>query len=68
MSVSDSIDRDILSFFKKLKDKRTDYINKLIVYNDNTELLGAAHKYSSTFAGHSSGVQVTGHSSQLAPL
>ena len=31
MSVSDSIDRDILSFFKKLKDKRTDYINKLIV-------------------------------------
>lgn len=31
MSVSDSIDKDILSFFKKLKDKRTDYINKLIV-------------------------------------
>ena len=31
MSVSDSIDRDILSFFKKMEDKRTDYINKLIV-------------------------------------
>ena len=31
MSVSDSIDRDILSFFKKLENKRTDYINKLIV-------------------------------------
>ena len=31
MSVSDSIDRDILSFFKKIEDKRTDYINKLIV-------------------------------------
>lgn len=31
MSVSDSVDKDILSFFKKLEDKRTDYINKLIV-------------------------------------
>lgn len=45
------------------------YINRgTLSYNDNTELLGAARKYSSTFAGHSSGVQVTGHSSQLAPL
>lgn len=31
MSVSESIDRDILSFFKKLEDKSTDHINKLIV-------------------------------------
>ena len=31
MSVSDSIDRDILSFFMKIEDKRTDYINNLIV-------------------------------------
>lgn len=31
MSISNNIDRDILSFFKKIEDKRTDYINKLIV-------------------------------------
>ena len=31
MSVSDSVDKEILSFFKKLKNKSTDYINKLIV-------------------------------------
>lgn len=31
MSVSNTIDRDILSFFKKIEDKRTDYINKLVV-------------------------------------
>ncbi len=31
MSVFDSIDKDILSFFKKIENKRTDYINKLIV-------------------------------------
>lgn len=31
MSISDSIDREILSFFKKIRDKSTDYINKLIV-------------------------------------
>ena len=31
MSVSANIDKDILSFFKKIEDKRTDYVNKLIV-------------------------------------
>ena len=31
MSLSDSIDRSILSFFKTIEDKSTDYINKLIV-------------------------------------
>lgn len=31
MSISDSIDKDVLSFFRKIEDKSTDYINKLIV-------------------------------------
>ncbi|MBQ0088927.1 MAG: N-6 DNA methylase [Prevotellaceae bacterium] len=31
MPVSDSVDKEILSFFKKLENKSTDYINKLIV-------------------------------------
>lgn len=31
MSISDSIDKAILTFFKKVEDKSTDYINKLIV-------------------------------------
>lgn len=31
MPVSCSVDRDVLSFFKKIKDKSTDYINRLIV-------------------------------------
>lgn len=31
MSISDSIDKSILTFFKKVEDKSTDYINKLIV-------------------------------------
>ena len=31
MSVSDSIDREVMNFFKKIEDKSTDYINKLIV-------------------------------------
>lgn len=31
MSISGSVDRDILSFFKKIEDKNTNYINRLIV-------------------------------------
>lgn len=31
MSISDTIDRAFLTFFKKIEDKSTDYINKLIV-------------------------------------
>ena len=31
MSISGSVDRDILSFFKKIEDRNTNYINRLIV-------------------------------------
>lgn len=31
MSISDNINKDILSFFKRIEDKSTDYINSLIV-------------------------------------
>jgi len=31
MSLFDSVDREILTFFKKIEDRRIDYINKLIV-------------------------------------
>lgn len=42
------------------------YINRgTLSYNDNTELLGAAHKISSTFAGRSSQDRGAGHSSQV---